>query len=91
MFPSQFTRERLVAERAREFEDQAARSRLADSSRVTARGMGLRCRLTVVSCTALGLEDVGPDAGRLAGLVFAPLAKLERSCTSCRARTATCC
>jgi hypothetical protein len=34
MYPNQFTRERLVAKRARDFEDRAARSRLADHAPV---------------------------------------------------------
>lgn len=91
MFPNQFSREKLVAERAREFEDQAARSRLAQSSKDAARGIGLRCRLTVASCTALGLDGVGSGSSRLTGLVLAPLAKLERSCGSCKSQTTACC
>lgn len=92
MYLSQYARERLVADRARELEGQAERSRLAAGSRdPRLRSIGARDRLVVSSCRALRLDDVGAGRGRVSGVLVAPLVTLERSCTVRLARIAPAC
>ena len=92
MYLNQFARERVVADRARELEGQAERSRLAAGVRDPRFGsIGTRDRLVVFSCRALRLDEVGAGRGRVSGFFVAPLAKLERSCTGRLARAAPAC
>lgn len=92
MYLSQFARERLVADRAGELEGQADRSRLAAASRDPRLGsIGTRDRLVVSSCRALRLDDVSGGRGRVSGVLVAPLARLERSCTARLARAVPAC
>jgi hypothetical protein len=92
MHLNEFARERVVAERARRLEGQADRSRLAAEARGRhRRDPGVRDRLVVLSCRALRLDGVGVGRGRAGSLLLSPLARLERSCTDCLARSAPAC
>jgi hypothetical protein len=79
MYPNEFARERIAADRASRLQDQADRSRLAADHRSPS--IGVRGRFIVASCRTLRLDDVGAGRGRVSRTVLAPFAALERSCT----------